>query len=145
MNIRKRIIEDVQLRGKRVIIRADYNVPLDDSLQITDDTRIRSTLPTINRAVDEGAKVILCSHLGRPKGRFDPKFSLAPVAKRLQRLLGFGLGAFDAKLFKAVRDLDLQRRLDGADVLVQRAAQVRHGGVVGGGEGVGENQGRSGR
>jgi phosphoglycerate kinase len=71
-----------------VIIRADYNVPLDDSLQITDDTRIRSTLPTINRAVDEGAKVILCSHLGRPKGRFDPKFSLAPVAKRLQRLLG---------------------------------------------------------
>ncbi|HRC42939.1 MAG TPA: phosphoglycerate kinase [Nitrospira sp.] len=88
MNIRKRIIEDVQLRGKRVIIRADYNVPLDDSLQITDDTRIRSTLPTINRAVDEGAKVILCSHLGRPKGRFDPKFSLAPVAKRLQRLLG---------------------------------------------------------
>lgn len=68
MNIRKRIIEDLQLRGKRVIIRADYNVPLDDSLQITDDTRIRSTLPTINRAVDEGAKVILCSHLGRPKG-----------------------------------------------------------------------------
>ncbi|WHZ13411.1 MAG: Phosphoglycerate kinase [Nitrospira sp.] len=88
MNLRKRIIEDVQLRGKRVIIRADYNVPLDDSLQITDDTRIRSTLPTINRAVDEGAKVILCSHLGRPKGKFDPKFSLAPVAKRLQRLLG---------------------------------------------------------
>lgn len=88
MNIRKRIIEDLQLRGKRVIIRADYNVPLDDSLQITDDTRIRSTLPTINRAVDEGAKVILCSHLGRPKGKFDPKFSLAPVAKHLQRLLG---------------------------------------------------------
>ena len=88
MNIRKRIIEDLQLRGKRVIIRADYNVPLDDSLQITDDTRIRSTLPTINRAVDEGAKVILCSHLGRPKGKFDPKYSLAPVAKRLQRLLG---------------------------------------------------------
>ncbi|MDR4475670.1 MAG: phosphoglycerate kinase [Nitrospira sp.] len=86
--MRKRIIEDLQLRGKRVIIRADYNVPLDDSLQITDDTRIRSTLPTINRAVDEGAKVILCSHLGRPKGKFDPKFSLAPVAKRLQRLLG---------------------------------------------------------
>ena len=88
MNIRKRIIEDVQLRGKRVIIRADYNVPLDDSLQITDDTRIRSTLPTINRAVDEGAKVILCSHLGRPKGKFDPKFSIAPGPKRLQRLLG---------------------------------------------------------
>jgi phosphoglycerate kinase len=71
-----------------VIIRADFNVPLDESLQITDDTRIRSTLPTINRVVDEGAKVILCSHLGRPKGVFDPKYSLAPVAKRLGRLLG---------------------------------------------------------
>ena len=88
MNLHKQIIEDLQLRGKRVIVRADYNVPLDDSLQITDDTRIRSTLPTINRAVDEGAKVILCSHLGRPDGKFNPKFSLAPVAKRLQRLLG---------------------------------------------------------
>jgi phosphoglycerate kinase len=88
MNLHKRTIDHVDLRSKRVIIRADFNVPLDDSLQITDDTRIRSTLPTINRAVDEGAKVILCSHLGRPKGRPEPKFSLAPVAKRLQRLLG---------------------------------------------------------
>lgn len=88
MNLHKQTIEDVQLRDKRVIVRADFNVPLDDSLQITDDTRIRSTLPTINRAVDDGAKVILCSHLGRPKGAFDPKYSLAPVARRLGRLLG---------------------------------------------------------
>ena len=88
MNLHKQTIEDVQLRNKRVIIRADFNVPLDDSLQITDDTRIRSTLPTINRAVDDGAKVILCSHLGRPNGIFDPKYSLAPVARRLGRLLG---------------------------------------------------------
>ncbi len=88
MNLHKKTIDDVQLRGKRVIIRADFNVPLDESLQITDDTRIRSTLPTINRVVDEGAKVILCSHLGRPKGVFDPKYSLAPIAKRLGRLLG---------------------------------------------------------
>ena len=88
MNLHKQILEDLTLSGKRVIIRADFNVPLDDSLQITDDTRIRSTLPTINHVVDEGAKVILCSHLGRPNVKFDPKFSLAPIAKRLQRLLG---------------------------------------------------------
>ncbi|MDE3035658.1 MAG: phosphoglycerate kinase, partial [Nitrospirota bacterium] len=88
MNLHKQTIEDLTLYNKRVIIRADFNVPLDDSHQITDDTRIRSTLPTINRAVDEGAKVILCSHLGRPKGKPDPRYSLAPVVKRLQRLLG---------------------------------------------------------
>jgi phosphoglycerate kinase/triosephosphate isomerase (TIM) len=88
MNLHKQTIDDISLSGKRVIIRADFNVPLDDSLQITDDTRIRSTLPTINRVVDDGGKAILCSHLGRPKGKFDPKFSLAPIAKRLGRLLG---------------------------------------------------------
>lgn len=80
-------VEDIDIKGKRVFIRADFNVPLDENLMITDDTRIRSTLPTINYAIDEGAKVILSSHLGRPKGKVDPKFSLAPVAKRLKRLL----------------------------------------------------------
>src|SRR4030042_3765128 len=83
----KLTIEDIDIRGKRVFIRADFNVPLDNNLMITDDRRIRSTLPTINYAIDEGAKVILSSHLGRPKGKADPRFSLAPVAKRLQRLL----------------------------------------------------------
>ena len=87
MNMNKITIEDIKLKGKKVIIRADFNVPLDSNLNITDDTRIRSTLPTINYAIDEGAKVILSSHLGRPKGHFDPRYSLAPVAKRLGRLL----------------------------------------------------------
>ena len=80
-------IDELRLKGKRVFIRVDFNVPLDDNLRITDDSRIRSTLTTINYAIDEGAKVILASHLGRPKGKPDPRFSLAPVAKRLQRLL----------------------------------------------------------
>ncbi|MEW6419275.1 MAG: phosphoglycerate kinase [Nitrospirota bacterium] len=83
----KLTIEDIDIKRKRVFIRADFNVPLDDNLKITDDRRIRSTLPTINYAIDEGARVILSSHLGRPKGKPDPRLSLAPVAKRLQRLL----------------------------------------------------------
>ena len=83
----KLTIEDLQIKGKRVFIRADLNVPFDDNMVITDDRRIRSTLPTVNYAIDEGAKVIIGSHLGRPKGKVEPRFSLAPVAKRLQRLL----------------------------------------------------------
>lgn len=85
--LQKLSIEDIRIKGKRVFIRVDFNVPLDDNLKITDDSRIRMTLATINYAIDEGAKVILASHLGRPKGKPDPRFSLAAVAKRLQRLL----------------------------------------------------------
>lgn len=85
--LNKITIEDLDLKGKRVFIRADFNVPLDENLKISDDRRIRSTLPTINYAIDEGAKVILASHLGRPKGKVSPRLSLQPVAKRLQRLL----------------------------------------------------------
>jgi len=88
MQIRKMTLDRLDVKGKRLFIRADFNVPLDEQLNITDDTRIRSTLPTINYAIDEGAKVILASHLGRPAGRTDPRYSLAPVAKRLRRLLG---------------------------------------------------------
>jgi len=88
MNITKQTIDQIDLKGKRVIIRVDFNVPLDDARQITDDSRLRAVLPTINHVVDEGASVILCSHLGRPNGQPRPELSLAPVAKRLQRLLG---------------------------------------------------------
>ena len=88
MHITKRTIDQVDLSGKRVLIRCDFNIPLDDSLQITDDSRLRAALPTINHVADEGASVILCSHLGRPKGQPIPELSLAPVAKRLRRLLG---------------------------------------------------------
>ncbi len=87
MKLTKQTIDQVALRNKRVLIRVDFNVPLDGTSHITDDSRIRAALPTINWAIDEDAVVILCSHLGRPKGTPNPTLSLAPVAKRLQRLL----------------------------------------------------------
>ncbi|MEF9437337.1 MAG: phosphoglycerate kinase [Candidatus Mariimomonas ferrooxydans] len=85
--INKLSLRDLDIRGKRLFIRVDFNVPLDENLNITDDKRIRSTLPTINYAVDENARIILASHLGRPKGNIDKRYSLASAAKRLQRLI----------------------------------------------------------
>ena len=79
-------LEQVDIQGKRVLMRVDYNVPLDDGV-ITDDNRIRASLPTINYILDKGASLVLCSHLGKPKGKKKPKLSLKPVAERLQELL----------------------------------------------------------
>jgi len=85
--LNKRTLKDLDVRGKRVLVRCDFNVPIDENGNITDDRRITSSLPTINYLMENGAKVILMSHLGRPKGEANPKFSLAPVAKRLSELL----------------------------------------------------------
>jgi phosphoglycerate kinase len=83
----KKSLEELQLKGKRVLIRADFNVPLNEKGEITDDSRIVKTLPTIRYALKKQAKVILMSHLGRPDGQRNPRYSLAPVAKRLSELL----------------------------------------------------------
>ncbi len=102
MNLNKMTIEDVQVKGKKVLVRCDFNVPLDADKNITDETRINAALPTIRYLLDNGAAVILCSHLGRPKGEFNMKYSLAPVAKRLSEKLGFEVKlAKDAKKLAA--------------------------------------------
>jgi len=84
----KKTIEDIQVAGKKVLVRCDFNVPLDENKNITDENRINGALPTIKYLMGQGAKVILCSHMGRPKGEFNMKYSLAPVTKRLSEILG---------------------------------------------------------
>lgn len=84
----KKTIDDISLKGKKVLVRVDFNVPLDDNQKITDDTRIRESLPTIKKIIDEGGAAILMSHLGRPKGKVNPKYSLKPTVERLSELLG---------------------------------------------------------
>lgn len=85
--LNKKSVEDLDVKGKCVLVRCDFNVPLKDG-EITNDKRIVAALPTIKYLMEQGAKVILCSHLGRPKGEYKPEFSLAPVAKRLSEYLG---------------------------------------------------------
>ena len=84
----KKTIKDIDLKDKKVLVRCDFNVPMDENKNITDNRRIVAALPTIKYLLEQNCKVILCSHLGRPKGEFKPEFSLAPVAKELSNLLG---------------------------------------------------------
>ena len=100
----KKTVKDICVKGKKVLVRCDFNVPLDENKNITDETRINAALPTIKYLLDNGAAVILCSHLGRPKGEFNMKYSLAPVAKRLSEKLGF-----EVKLAKDVIGEDAKK------------------------------------
>lgn len=86
--MKKLTIDHVNLKNRRVLLRVDFNVPLDESLNITDDTRIRESLPTLRRIIDQGGKAVVMSHLGRPKGKKNPAMSLKPCARRLSELLG---------------------------------------------------------
>ena len=86
--LNKKSVDDINVKGKRVLVRCDFNVPLDAELNITDENRLVAALPTIKKLINDGGKVILCSHLGKPKGEPKPELSLAPVAKRLSELLG---------------------------------------------------------
>ena len=84
----KKTVKDIDLKNKKVLVRCDFNVPMDENKNITDNRRIVAALPTIKYLLEQNCKVILCSHLGRPKGEFKPEFSLKPVAKELSELLG---------------------------------------------------------
>ena len=86
--LNKVTVDDINVKGKKVLVRVDFNVPLDENKNITDETRINAALPTIKYLLDNGAAVILCSHLGKPKGEPKPALSLAPVAKKLSEKLG---------------------------------------------------------
>jgi len=88
-------VRDLDVAGKRVLVRVDFNVPVDKNGQVSDDTRIKAALPTINYLLEKKAKVILASHLGRPKGKIDDKYRMDPVAKRLSELLGFSVRKVD--------------------------------------------------
>jgi 3-phosphoglycerate kinase len=83
----KKTVKDIDVAGKKVLVRVDFNVPLNDKRAITDETRITAALPTLNYLIEQGAKLIVCSHLGRPKGEFKEEFSLAPVAARLSEIM----------------------------------------------------------
>ena len=114
----KMSLKDIDVAGKRVLVRVDFNVPLDDNGAITDDTRIRASLPTIEHLLEQGAAVILMSHLGRPKGGPNPKYSLAPVAAHLQRLLGDKAKVTFAKECVGVEVQSAARSLRSGEVLL---------------------------
>jgi 3-phosphoglycerate kinase len=100
----KKTIREIDIKNKKVIVRVDFNVPLDDDLNITDDTRIKLSLPTIKYLRDKNAKIILISHLGRPKGRPEDRFRLNPAAKRLEELIGVRVKKFDEIFSLEIKD-----------------------------------------
>ena len=114
--MKKLSIENVDLKNKRVLVRVDFNVPLDENLQITDDIRITSSLPTIKKIILEGGKAILMSHLGRPKGKVNLKYSLKPAAERLSILLGKEVKLAPDCIGEEVKTL--VNKMNGGDVLL---------------------------
>ncbi|PIU29500.1 MAG: phosphoglycerate kinase [Candidatus Hydromicrobium americanum] len=100
----KKTIEDINVRNKKVLVRVDYNVPLDNELNIIDDTRIKLSLPTINYLIENNAKIILMSHLGRPKGEIENRFRLDPAAKKLSQLTGKEVKKFDRIFSQEIKE-----------------------------------------
>jgi phosphoglycerate kinase len=121
----KKTVKDADVRGKRVLVRVDFNVPLAEGT-VTDDTRVRAALPTIRYLVDHGARVVLVSHLGRPKGEPDPQFSLRPVVRVLQRLIGRNV-VFVEDIVGAEAQEAVSRMVDGEIVMLENLRFGREG------------------
>jgi len=116
--MRKKTIRDVELKGKKIFLRVDFNVPLDKNGEITDDSRIIASLPTINYLLDNGAKIIIASHMGRPKGQYLTELRLDPVAKRLSELLGKNVKKMDVVLDDYVKKA-ISNMKDGEIILLE--------------------------
>lgn len=123
--LNKKSIEDVDMTGKKVLVRCDFNVPMDEALNITDDRRIRSALPTIKYILDNGGMPILMSHLGRPKGKVDMKYSLEPVAKRLSQLLGIEVNFIDDDLVVGNKTKDMVAKMNKGEVILLQNTRFR--------------------
>ena len=115
----KKTIREIDIKNKKVIVRVDFNVPLDDDLNITDDTRIRLSLPTIEYLRNNNAKVILMSHLGRPEGKPEDRFRLDPVAKRLKELTGARVKKFDEIFSLEIKDYIDKSKSDDEIVILE--------------------------
>ena len=130
--LNKKSVDDINVKGLRVLVRCDFNVPLDAELNITDENRLVAALPTLKKLINDGGKVILCSHLGKPKGEPKPELSLAPVAKRLSELLGQEVKfAADAEVVGPNAKAAVEAMNDGDVVLLEntryRAEETKNG------------------
>jgi 3-phosphoglycerate kinase len=113
----KKTIEDIDVKNKKVIVRVDYNVPLDENGNVTDNTRIKLSLPTLNYLLERNAKVILMSHLGRPKGAVEEKYRLTPAARELEKLIGKPVKKFDETFSLQIKEY-VDRKMQSGDIIM---------------------------
>jgi 3-phosphoglycerate kinase len=113
----KKTVEDVDVKNKKVIVRVDYNVPLDETGNVTDNTRIRLSLPTLNYLLERNAKVILISHMGRPKGAVEEKYRLTPAARELEKLIGKSVKKFDETFSPQIKEY-VDRKMQSGEIIM---------------------------